>query len=106
MLIPLFHCETAAKSLEVFHRVLIVLDGLDLMEHDVRRLYRWCTKCGAKPSHPRQIDNVNLVRNGLSIQFNTDEFVNDLTVPSMTNTFCCDETCFITRVDRNFNSED
>ena len=36
-----FHCETVAKSWEAFHQVSIVLDGLDLMEHDVRRRYRW-----------------------------------------------------------------
>ena len=85
--------------------VLSELDALDSKERDEGHPYRRSTTFFANPSHPGQIDNVDFVKYRFVVQFNANEFVNDLTVPPLADSFCCRKTRLVSRMDCNFNSE-
>ena len=85
--------------------VLSELDALDSTERDEDHPYQRSTTFFAHPSHPGQIDNVDFVRDRFVVQFDANEFVNDLTVPPLTDSFCCHKTCLVSRMDCDFNSE-
>lgn len=80
-------------------------DVLGSMERDEDHPYRWSTTFFAHPSHPGQINNVDFVKDRFVVQFDANEFVNDLAVPPLADSFCCHETCFVSGMYCDFNSE-
>ena len=81
------------------------LDVLDSKERDGDHPYQRSTRFFAHPSHPGQIDNVDFVKDRFVVQFDANEFVYDLAVPPLADSFCCHKTCLVTRMDGDFNSE-
>ena len=56
------------------------------------------------PSHPRQVDDVDSVRDGLIVQFDSNEFVNNLTVPALANSLSGNQSGLVPWVNSDFDT--
>ena len=58
------------------------------------------------PSHPRQVDDVDFVWDGLIVQLDSNEFVNNLTVPTLAYSFSSNKSSLVSWVDSDFDTVD